>query len=44
MPRSVEQNRTVLYAPFAGTVAKIVGEVGEYSTPVAARRADATGD
>jgi HlyD family secretion protein len=29
----VEQNRTVLYAPFAGTVAKIVGEVGEYSTP-----------
>jgi HlyD family secretion protein len=23
----------VLYAPFAGTVAKIVGEVGEYSTP-----------
>ncbi len=29
----IEQNRTVLYAPFAGTVAKIVGEVGEYSTP-----------
>jgi HlyD family secretion protein len=29
----VEQNRTVLYAPFAGTVAKIAGEVGEYSTP-----------
>lgn len=29
----VEQNRTVLYAPFAGTIAKIVGEVGEYSTP-----------
>lgn len=29
----VEQARTVLYAPFAGTVAKIVGEVGEYSTP-----------
>jgi len=29
----VEQNRTVLYAPFAGTVAKVVGEVGEYSTP-----------
>lgn len=29
----VEQNRTVLYAPFAGTVAKIVGEVGEYATP-----------
>ena len=29
----VEQGRTMLYAPFAGTVAKIVGEVGEYSTP-----------
>jgi len=29
----VEQSRTVLYAPFAGTVAKIVGEVGEYATP-----------
>ncbi len=29
----VEQGRTVLYAPFAGTVAKIVGQVGEYSTP-----------
>ncbi len=29
----VEQSRTVLVAPFAGTVAKIVGEVGEYSTP-----------
>lgn len=29
----VEQGRMVLYAPFAGTVAKIVGEVGEYSTP-----------
>lgn len=29
----VELDRTVLYAPFAGTVAKIVGEVGEYSTP-----------
>ena len=29
----VDQRRTVLYAPFAGTVAKIVGEVGEYSTP-----------
>ena len=28
-----EQGRTVLYAPFAGTVAKIVGELGEYSTP-----------
>ncbi len=30
---AVEQGRTVLYAPFDGTVAKIVGEVGEYSTP-----------
>jgi HlyD family secretion protein len=29
----VEQGRTILYAPFDGTVAKIVGEVGEYSTP-----------
>ncbi|MEF8699016.1 MAG: efflux RND transporter periplasmic adaptor subunit [Candidatus Accumulibacter sp. UW26] len=29
----VEQRRTVLHAPFAGTIAKIVGEVGEYSTP-----------
>lgn len=29
----VDQGRTVLVAPFAGTVAKIVGEVGEYSTP-----------
>ena len=29
----VDQSRTILYAPFAGTVAKIVGEVGEYSTP-----------
>lgn len=29
----VEQDRTVLYAPFDGTVAKIVGAVGEYSTP-----------
>lgn len=29
----VEQGRTVLYAPFAGTIAKIVGEVGEFSTP-----------
>jgi HlyD family secretion protein len=29
----VEQDRTVLYAPFDGIVAKIVGEVGEYSTP-----------
>ena len=25
--------RTVLSAPFAGTIAKIVGELGEYSTP-----------
>ena len=29
----VEQGRVALYAPFAGTVAKIVGELGEYSTP-----------
>jgi HlyD family secretion protein len=29
----VEQSRTVLYAPFAGTIAKIVGAVGEYATP-----------
>ncbi len=29
----VEQARTVLVAPFDGRVAKIVGEVGEYSTP-----------
>ncbi len=29
----VELTRTALYAPFDGTVAKIVGEVGEYSTP-----------
>jgi HlyD family secretion protein len=29
----VEQARMVLTAPFAGTIAKIVGEVGEYSTP-----------
>jgi HlyD family secretion protein len=28
-----EQTRTALYAPFDGTVAKIVGELGEYSTP-----------
>jgi HlyD family secretion protein len=27
------RQRTVLVAPFEGTVAKIVGEVGEYSTP-----------
>ena len=29
----VEQGRMVLHAPFDGTVAKIVGELGEYSTP-----------
>lgn len=29
----VEQGRVALYAPFAGTIAKIVGELGEYSTP-----------
>ena len=29
----VDQGRTILYAPFDGTIAKIVGEVGEYSTP-----------
>ncbi len=29
----VDQGRTVLYAPFDGTIAKIVGELGEYSTP-----------
>jgi len=29
----VQQGRTVLIAPFDGTVAKIVGEIGEYSTP-----------
>lgn len=29
----VQQGRTVLIAPFDGTVAKIEGEVGEYSTP-----------
>ncbi|WP_301100309.1 efflux RND transporter periplasmic adaptor subunit [Propionivibrio sp.] len=29
----VEQGRTTLYAPFDGTIAKIVGEIGEYSTP-----------
>ena len=28
-----EQGRMALYAPFDGTVAKIVGELGEYSTP-----------
>ena len=29
----VQRQRTELIAPFDGTVAKIVGEVGEYSTP-----------
>jgi HlyD family secretion protein len=29
----VEQNRTVLVAPFDGIVADIVGELGEYTTP-----------
>lgn len=29
----VEQRRTELVAPFAGTVAKIVGELGEYTMP-----------
>jgi HlyD family secretion protein len=29
----IEQRRMVLVAPFGGTVARIVGEVGEYSTP-----------
>ncbi len=29
----VEQGRIALYAPFDGIVAKIVGELGEYSTP-----------
>ncbi|MBM4189822.1 MAG: efflux RND transporter periplasmic adaptor subunit [Betaproteobacteria bacterium] len=29
----VEHGRTTLVAPFAGIVAKIVGELGEYSTP-----------
>ena len=28
-----EQGRTSLYAPFDGTVAKITGELGEFSTP-----------
>ncbi|MBP7080699.1 MAG: efflux RND transporter periplasmic adaptor subunit [Rhodocyclaceae bacterium] len=28
-----EQGRTTLFAPFDGTVAKITGELGEYSTP-----------
>jgi HlyD family secretion protein len=30
---NTSSQRTVLVAPFDGTVAKIVGEVGEYSTP-----------
>ena len=30
---STDRQRTVLVAPFAGTVAKITGELGEYSTP-----------
>ncbi len=30
---TVEQNRTVLVAPFDGVVANIVGELGEYTTP-----------
>ncbi len=30
---TVEQNRTVLIAPFDGVVADIVGELGEYTTP-----------
>lgn len=30
---NVEQGRTSLFAPFNGTVAKITGEIGEYSTP-----------
>lgn len=29
----IEQDRTVLIAPFDGTVAEIVGELGEYATP-----------
>src|SRR5574343_82650 len=29
----IEQGRVALYAPFDGIVAKIVGELGEYSTP-----------
>jgi len=29
----VEQGRTVLVAPFDGTIADIVGELGEYTTP-----------
>ncbi|MCK0507004.1 efflux RND transporter periplasmic adaptor subunit [Aromatoleum anaerobium] len=30
---ATDRQRTVLIAPFAGTVAKITGELGEYSTP-----------
>jgi HlyD family secretion protein len=30
---ATDRERTVLVAPFAGTVAKITGELGEYSTP-----------
>lgn len=30
---ATDRQRTVLVAPFAGTVAKITGELGEYSTP-----------
>jgi len=29
----IEQGRVALYAPFDGIIAKIVGELGEYSTP-----------
>lgn len=29
----IEQRRTILIAPFNGTIAKIVGEVGEYTMP-----------
>lgn len=30
---ATDRSRTVLIAPFAGTVARITGELGEYSTP-----------
>jgi HlyD family secretion protein len=30
---ATDRSRTVLVAPFAGTVARITGELGEYSTP-----------
>ncbi|MBL8446327.1 MAG: efflux RND transporter periplasmic adaptor subunit [Zoogloeaceae bacterium] len=30
---AVDQRRTTLVAPFPGTIAKITGELGEYSTP-----------